>query len=55
MCHARSYAVDYSELFVDTVRPALAATGPDIYLDSSPSNGLFSTDPYVKRCAGPRS
>lgn len=43
------YAVDYTELFVDTVHTALRGISPDFYLDGSPSNGLYSIDPYVKR------
>mmetsp|Transcript_3548 Transcript_3548/g.10315 ORF Transcript_3548/g.10315 Transcript_3548/m.10315 type:complete len:929 (-) Transcript_3548:2692-5478(-) len=43
------YAVDFARLFLDTIRPIVHVTGPDIYVDTSPSNGLYSTDPYVKR------
>ncbi|GAB4815646.1 hypothetical protein N2152v2_002692 [Parachlorella kessleri] len=44
------YAVDYSTLFVDTIRRALLSVDPSIiYLDTSPSNGIYSTEPYVKR------
>ena len=45
------YSVDFDALFVRTFMPAVALTGPDIYLDSSPSNGLFCKHPWVKRCA----
>jgi len=44
------YAVDYAKLFVDTLRQVLLSIDPGaVYLDSSPSNGLVSADPYVKR------
>lgn len=44
------YAVDYSILFVDTVRVALESVDPVLnFVDSSPSNGIISTKPYVKR------
>lgn len=43
------YAVDFSRLFVDAIRPIVEKTGPDIYLDTSPSNGVWSTEPFVKR------
>jgi beta-mannosidase len=49
------YVSDYSKLYADTVYPALttvlgksAVTSSVIWVDSSPSNGLLSTDPYVK-------
>lgn len=35
---------------MDTVHAALQGIGPDVYVDGSPSNGLYSVDPYVKRC-----
>ena len=43
------YAVDYNELFVDTIYKALQSVDPTIaWVDSSPSKGLISKDPYVK-------
>jgi hypothetical protein len=45
------YAVDYDALFVGAVRTALESVDPGLpFLDSSPSNGLHSVNPYVKRC-----
>ena len=44
------YVADYVKLFLDTVQQAVAEVDPDFpYVDSSPSNGLLSEDPYVKR------
>ena len=46
------YVADYVKLFLDTVHQAVAEVDPDFpFVDSSPSNGLLSTEPYVKRCA----
>ena len=46
----RLYIADYVELFLNTVEPAVAGVNPQlIFVDSSPSNGLISQDPYVKR------
>ena len=46
------YAVDYAELFVNTVHKAWHKTAPWLnFVDTSPSSGLASTEPYVKRCA----
>ena len=49
------YVADYSKLYADTVFPALmgvlgksSITSSIVWVDSSPSNGLISTDPYVK-------
>jgi beta-mannosidase len=51
------YVADYSKLYADTVFPALFSVdndpngGPKLeraWVDSSPSNGLVSWDPYVK-------
>ena len=40
-----------AQLFVDTVRSAIVAVRPTApFVDSSPSNGVYSTDPYSKRC-----
>ncbi|GMF64543.1 unnamed protein product [Phytophthora lilii] len=41
---------DFTKLFVDLIHPAIAtldSTRP--FVDTSPSNGLYSVDPYVKR------
>ncbi|KAE9038251.1 Beta-mannosidase [Phytophthora rubi] len=41
---------DFTKLFVDLIHPAIVAmdsTRP--FVDTSPSNGLYSVDPYVKR------
>ena len=47
----RLYAVDYAELFVNTVREALKRAAPWLnFEDTSPSSGLASSEPYVKRC-----
>lgn len=44
------YSVDYAVLFTDLLRRVLNDTNPTaLYLDSSPSKGLLSRDPYVKR------
>ena len=41
---------DYVELFLNTVEAAVAGVNPQlIFVDSSPSNGLISRAPYVKR------
>ncbi|KDO23452.1 hypothetical protein SPRG_11371 [Saprolegnia parasitica CBS 223.65] len=41
---------DYVKVFVDTVAPIVLAADPGRpFLDSSPSNGVLSTSPYVKR------
>ena len=42
------YLADYIKLYLDTMRPALAAADPDgrAFVDSSPSNELVSTVPY---------
>ena len=46
----RLWAVDYSVLFVDTVRAALLAAHAGVpFIDASPTNGVISEDPYVKR------
>ena len=50
------YLVDYVKLYLDTLRPAVAAAdaGPGArpFVDSSPSNELVATAPYVKRWDG---
>ena len=46
------YRDDYVKLFVDTVRTAYLQTAPWLnFVDTSPSSGLASLEPYVKRCA----
>ena len=50
------YAVDFAEIFVVTIRPVLTSWGEDKpgsipFVDSSPSNGIVSEEPYVKRYA----
>ena len=46
------YREDYVKLFVDTIREAYLATAPWLnFVDTSPSSGLVSLDPYVKRHA----
>ena len=45
------YAGDYDAVFIGTVREALLGVDPDvIFVDSSPSKGVLSLAPYVKRC-----
>lgn len=44
------FSVDFSVLFVETIREAILSVDKSIaFVDSSPSNGVYSTDPYVKR------
>lgn len=44
------YVADYVKLFLDTVQQAVAKVDSDFpFVDSSPSNGLLSEDPCVKR------
>ena len=44
------YVADYTKLFLDTVQTAVAEVDPEFpFVDSSPSNGLISKQPYVKR------
>ena len=46
------YRQEYIKLFVDTVRDAYLHTAPWLnFVDTSPSSGLASLEPYVKRCA----
>ena len=48
----RLYRADYVRLFVDTVREAHLSAAPWLnFVDTSPSSGLVSRQPYVKRCA----
>jgi beta-mannosidase len=48
------YVVDYNELYINAVHRTLAGIDPDrAWVDSSPSNGLISKDPYVKRWGQP--
>ena len=52
------YAVNYADTFVNTIRPILCSVDGGqhaiAFVDSSPSNGILSEDPYVKRCAPAR-
>ncbi len=47
------YAVDFADIFVNAVRPILTSLDNGKhgipFVDSSPSNGIVSADPYVKR------
>ncbi|KAL0023786.1 hypothetical protein WJX77_005013 [Trebouxia sp. C0004] len=44
------YVADYTKLFLDTVQTAVAEVDPEFpFVDSSPSNGLISKEPYIKR------
>lgn len=44
------YLADYVKLYIDTGMTALRAVDPDVaFVDSSPSNGVISTEPYTKR------
>lgn len=44
------YAVDFTEIFINTIRPVLDNGKHGIpFVDSSPSNGIVSEEPYVKR------
>ena len=44
------YVADYAELFLHTVQKAVAEVDAAFpFVDSSPSNGLLSQEPYVKR------
>ncbi|CAH0479250.1 unnamed protein product [Peronospora belbahrii] len=51
MTFNRDIAVaDYTTLFVDLIHPTIITMDPTRpFVDTSPSNGLYSTDPYVKR------
>ncbi|KAK2075570.1 hypothetical protein QBZ16_001678 [Prototheca wickerhamii] len=50
MTAPQKYASDYTALFVDTLRPALLSIDSQLtFVDTSPSKGLESRDPYVKR------
>lgn len=41
---------DYSKLFVDVIQPIFATLDPSRpFVDTSPSNGLYSVNPFVKR------
>ena len=48
-----SCAVDFAEIFINTIRPVLASVDKGKhgipFVDSSPSNGIVSKEPYVKR------
>ncbi|KAG7390066.1 hypothetical protein PHYBOEH_007174 [Phytophthora boehmeriae] len=42
--------VDFTKLFVDLIQPAIVSMDPTRpFVDTSPSNGVYSVDPYVKR------
>ena len=44
------FSVDFTVLFVETIREAILSVDKSVaFVDSSPSNGVYSTDPYVKR------
>ena len=49
------YAVDFADTFVNTIRPILGSVDGGKhaipFVDSSPSNGIVSEYPYVKRYA----
>ncbi|KDD76102.1 hypothetical protein H632_c355p0 [Helicosporidium sp. ATCC 50920] len=48
--HREGVAVDYVKLAVDTVRDELLRRDPHVlFLDTSPSNGVLSKEPYIKR------
>lgn len=48
------YVVDYNELYINTVYNTLVTVDPNrAWIDSSPSNGVISKDPYVKRWGQP--
>ncbi|RLN45154.1 hypothetical protein BBJ29_003333 [Phytophthora kernoviae] len=41
---------DFTKLFVDLIQPAIVSMDPTRpFVDTSPSNGVYSVDPYVKR------
>lgn len=44
------FVSNYNKLFVDTIREELLAVDENInFVDSSPSKGIYSLDPYTKR------
>ena len=44
------FSVDFSVLFVETVRQAILSVDKNMaFVDSSPSIGVYSLNPYVKR------
>lgn len=48
------YVSDYVKLYVDTIYPIIQKLDfQKIWVDSSPSNGLISSDPYAKRWGEP--
>jgi len=50
------YVVDYYVLYIESIYKVVAREDPDrVWVDSSPSNGLISRDPYVKRWGQPGS
>lgn len=51
MHNPRLYAVDYAKLFIDTIQPIISSIAPHTpFVDTSPSSGLLSSHPYIKRC-----
>ncbi|PSC75824.1 molecular chaperone [Micractinium conductrix] len=50
MRNPHRFASDYSWLFTEVVRQAVQSFASDVpFVDTSPSNGILSTDPYAKR------
>lgn len=48
------FAVDFNVLFVETVREAILSVDSSVaFVDTSPSNGVYSLNPYVKRFVHP--
>jgi len=48
--HRDLYVADYTALYVDTALAALRRVDPTVaFIDSSPSKGLISAEPYAKR------
>lgn len=44
------FVSDYNKLFISTVREELLKVDPTYnFVDSSPSKGVYSLDPYTKR------
>ena len=49
--HRDRYGVDFQRLYVETIYPALVAADRSRrpWVDSSPSNGVLTRRPYIKR------